>query len=188
MRVLLVTQAIPSRPASWLARNLFGDEMTTALTIERLRYLLHYDPVSGVFTRRVKSNRWKVGGVLGSVGGTGRVQFRVDGKNYLAHRLAWFYTYGTWPLGEIDHIDHDPLNNRISNLRDVTRSVNQQNRRCAPRHSSTGVLGVHKSGRGFSAAIKVQGAQVYLGWFNSAEQAYDVYIAAKRTHHKGNML
>jgi len=63
----------------------------------------------------------------GTVLATGYRVIRVDGYRYLAHRLAWFYVYGAWPVSEIDHINLLKDDNRISNLRDVSRKENVWN-------------------------------------------------------------
>jgi hypothetical protein len=51
----------------------------------------------------------------------------VVGRKFLAHRVAWFKHYGAWPAGEIDHINHDRTDNRIQNLRVVSREQNSKN-------------------------------------------------------------
>jgi HNH endonuclease len=52
----------------------------------------------------------------------------VDQVQYMAHRLIWLLVYGKWPDNQIDHIDGNGLNNKLSNLRDVTCAVNLRNR------------------------------------------------------------
>ena len=98
------------------------------LTAELLRQLLDYDPTTGVFTWKITRNsRLKVGDVAGSVRPNGYVNLGVAGKLYLAHRLAWMYVHGEWPAGEMDHINRVRNDNRIANLRIVTRSQNCHN-------------------------------------------------------------
>src|SRR6476620_11560831 len=99
------------------------------LTHELLLRLLHYDAERGVFIRKVKTAPCvEVGDIAGGMGDYGYPQLNVNGRIYKAHRLAWFYTYGEWPK-EIDHIDGDRANCRIANLRRVTRSQNNMNKR-----------------------------------------------------------
>ena len=100
------------------------------LTQQQLKEHLSYDYATGVFINlRNKPGR---GGGIGSVAGNsnvnGYVYIKVMGKRYMAHRLAWLYHYGEWPVNEIDHINNIKDDNRICNLRDVTHSENQQNR------------------------------------------------------------
>lgn len=87
--------------------------------------------------------------------------------------------------GEIDHINGIRSDDRIENLRDVSKSQNQQNRRNPQANSETGLLGVSKSGDKFMARIKVDGRHLYLGTYESAGDASDAYIAAKCKFHPG---
>lgn len=100
------------------------------LTAERVRELLHYEPATGIFTRRIRtSNRTKVGAIVGADNGKGYLQISVDWRLYSAARLAWLYMTGEWPKEEIDHINRVRSDNRFSNLREATRSSNNCNRR-----------------------------------------------------------
>ena len=120
---------------------------TADITAQRLRELLHYDPETGHFTRKVRTaQRHRVGDRADLVSTTGNLAgyYRValGGTKYLAHRLAWFYVHGMWPAGEIDHIDADRGNNRIANLRDVPAQMNKENFRRARVDNRSGLLGV----------------------------------------------
>ena len=100
------------------------------LTAERLRELLDYDPDTGAFTWRVtRSHQIKAGNVAGSTIAKDYVQIRIDGRRYLAHRLAWFYIYGEWPAGQLDHADTHGNHNWITNLRPATQTQNNGNMR-----------------------------------------------------------
>ena len=100
------------------------------LTAERARELLHYDPETGVFTWRVRvSSRKLAGSVAGGFFATVRYRrITVDRKTYREHRLAWLYSYGRFPEQDLDHIDCDPSNNRLANLREADKSQNQWNK------------------------------------------------------------
>lgn len=95
------------------------------LTIETLKALLHYDQRSGIFLWK-KSPRpgIRAGTPAGTRAWQGYWQISIHDRLHKAHRLAWFYTFETWPIQTIDHIDGDRLNNRISNLRDVSLEEN----------------------------------------------------------------
>ena len=140
------------------------------LSAERLRELLDYDPLTGGFTNRTRrGNRALPGAVAGGADGKGYRIIEVDGRAYRAHRLAWLHTHGRWPAGEIDHIDRNPANNTLANLRDTTRSVNQQNRRTMA--SRSGVKGVTRNGKGWQVRIWVGGEQMHLGQFDCPKEA-----------------
>jgi hypothetical protein len=158
------------------------------LTAQRLRDLLDYEPNTGIFTRRVwRGGTSRAGSVAGaSHGKTGYLQISVDGRLYFAHRLAWLHYYGEHPKKHIDHINGDKSDNRISNLRDVSRSVNLQNvRRARVDNLATGLLGVIRSRDKFSAHIFVDGKSKHLGVYSTAPEAHAAYLIAKRAMHEG---
>lgn len=75
------------------------------LTAERLRDLFDYDEATGVFTRRFRRGPTSAGKPAGTKNGRGYVQIMVDGRIYMAHRLAWLHMTGSWPTNQIDHIN-----------------------------------------------------------------------------------
>lgn len=142
------------------------------LTAERLRELIHYDPETGVFRRKVAlSNVSTVGGVAGNYT-KGYWELSVDGNRYAAHRLAWFYVYGRWPSGQIDHINGIPDDNRIANLRDATPTENCYNKG-PTRRSTSGVKGVSwdRKKRKWRAQCTVSGKQYHQGYFKNLADA-----------------
>lgn len=155
---------------------------------ERLRELMDYDPGTGHFTHKPGQKWRRAGKVAGAINNLGYRLIRVDNRLYRAHRLAWLYVHGEWPAGEIDHINGKRDDNRIENLRDVTVSVNQQNRKRAAANGSTGLLGVSTAKARYRAAIALDGASFYLGSFDTAEEAHEAYLAAKRKMHAGCTL
>ena len=104
----------------------------------RLLEVLHYDPLSGVFTWRVSRNQVEVGAVAGHKNTEDKdfIRITVDGRFYLAHRLAWFYMKKRWPRKQIDHRDGDQSNNRFDNLRQATGQQNGFNRKVDARNKS----------------------------------------------------
>lgn len=161
---------------------------SASLTAARLRELLHYDPATGIFSRRTTFRQWKAGAPVGSTMVKGYTAVWADGRHYSAHRLAWLYVHGEWPAEQIDHRNGDKADNRIANLRVVTGSVNQQNRIKCQANNSTGMLGVHRWKQYFRADIHVDGRQKSLGYFKTPEEASQAYIEAKRRFHEGNTL
>jgi len=158
------------------------------LTQARLREVLLYDPDTGVFTWRSTGSGRKE--PVGTVNSGGHLRVQVDQRFYYLHRLAWFWVNGEWPSRTLDHINGDPTDNRIANLRDVTQQVNTQNARKAHCDSRSGVLGVTPSANGkrWRASIGVNRQVKHLGTFDTAEQAHEAYLNAKRQLHKGNTL
>jgi hypothetical protein len=155
----------------------------TNLTAERLRELLSYDPETGIFTRLTSGSSFSAGDVAGGCRG-GYIQIRVDGVKYSAHRLAWLYVFGEHPTNEIDHIDGDGINNKITNLRGATHSENQQNK-TAFENSSSGLVGVswHKRSKKWYASIGYNGSRKFLGSYKERERAYAAYLEAKAIFH-----
>lgn len=160
------------------------------LTANRLRELLKYDSETGSFTWivcRGKANSSKNAGWIRKETGphAARRVIEVDQQNHFAHRLAWLYVHGDWPIGVIDHINGNTLDNRIQNLRDVSQRINQQNRRKTS--SRSGLLGAHwrERDKKWSSAIVVGGKAIHLGIFETAETAHAAYVAAKRKLHEG---
>lgn len=113
------------------------------LTQKRLKEVLHYNPDTGIFTWKIKTARCvKIGSIAGSVVSNNYIHLAINYRDYKAHRLAWLYIHGVWPENEIDHIDHNPKNNKLINLRSVTTKENSKNRKkyCT---NTSGVNGVH---------------------------------------------
>jgi hypothetical protein len=157
----------------------------SVVTPERLRELLAYDPGTGVFTRLVStSSRANAGRVAGSLNGKGHRQTRIDGRNYQDHRRAWLYVHGAWPVADLDHINMDRADNRITNLRVATKSQNQANRP-AQANNTSGFKGVtwNKRRGNWMAQIAGGGKNKYLGYFDTAEAAHAEYCAAARKYH-----
>lgn len=163
--------------------------MADRISLERLKQLLKYDPATGEFTRLVKAGNQPVGAVVGTMRDNGYIQIQIDGVNYRAHRLAWFYMNGEWPEHDVDHWNTVRDDNRYDNLRPATRKVNIQNQRKAQAHNKVGLLGVrkHKGGK-FTSQIKVDDKAIHLGSFDDPMEAHLAYVAAKREMHEGCTL
>jgi hypothetical protein len=156
------------------------------LSAERLRELLHYDQETGVFTWRVnRKGHAKIGSIAGSRRWDGYVSIGICGKAYLAHRLAWLHVKGVFPKEDIDHLDGNPSNNAIKNLRDCPTYVNVQNIRGPSKNNKSGFLGVSRNKKRWLARIHVSGKTINIGTFDTAEEAADAYIKQKRLIHAG---
>lgn len=158
-----------------------------SLTAARLRELLKYDPETGVFTWVARIKGIKPGSTAGCQRKDGYIVLRVDRSLHPAHRLAWLYVHGEHPKADIDHIDGNPSNNAISNLRDVSRSINNQNQRRPHSKNKSGHLGVsrEKGGKLWEARIKGPDGVVRRGHFATPELAHAAYLEAKRALHAG---
>lgn len=139
----------------------------TCLTSDRARELFHYDAETGAFTWRATGNP-----AFTSRTAKGYAVGNADRKKHYAHRVAWLITMGKWPEGQIDHINGNREDNRLSNLRDIPRAENQRNMKRSVRNSS-GVVGVHytKTLNKWQATIRANGKSKYLGVFRTKEEA-----------------
>jgi len=141
------------------------------ITQDILKQNLHYEPSTGLFTRRIaKSTSVKIGEIAGSKDKQGYITLMVCGKLYKAHRLVWLYVNGVWPTNEIDHINGNKSDNRLINLRDVERWVNMHNQG-KRKNNTSGFKGVCRKGNKWSAVIKINKKIHWIGVYETAEQA-----------------
>ena len=143
------------------------------LTQERLKQVVVYDPLTGLFL----DNR--TGQERGHITKQGYRRIKVDNKNYLAHRLAVLFMTGEFPKNDVDHINRERNDNRWSNLRCVTRQENTFNQKR---------FGVDYYRGKYRCRITLDGVTHYLGLFKTEQKAKDAYFALKDTLHlfKGN--
>ena len=151
------------------------------LAADRVRKLLDYDPISGEFVWKSRSDapRWNgkyAGKLAGRIDNHGYRQIGLGGKFYRAHRLAWLYVHGEWPSA-IDHIDGNRRNNAISNLRLATIRQNRANTGCRGRSGLKGAFWVSHIGK-WRARISIKGKKKHIGVFGTAEEASRAYDAA----------
>lgn len=142
---------------------------------------LAYDASTGAFTWLIDKRRGsiKAGSAAGCRRADGYVGITVCGRRHYAHRLAWEIERGPIPAGmEIDHIDHDPSNNRLANLRLVTKAENRRNRSADSRNTS-GVNGVYwaEHANAWAAQIRFNRSGRHIGYFKSLSEAQ----AARKT-------
>ena len=148
-------------------------------TLEQLQEMFEYK--NGELIYKIKTaKKTNIGDVAGTINKLGYRHIQINRKRYQAHRLVWIYHNIEIPIGlEIDHIDRNPSNNRIENLRLATRSQNMTNK---PKqiNNTSGYKGVcwHKRSKKWSANIKYNNKQIYLGVFATPELAYDAYTLA----------
>lgn len=144
------------------------------MNIERLKELLFYNHETGVFFHRTRRtgvpHAGSKAGCINESRGISYERIKIDGKAYKSHRLAWLYVYGELPEGEVDHINGNTLDNRIANLRDVTRRENCMNKTKRADNSS-GVTGVSKQNGKWVARISHNKKRILIGSFDSLEAA-----------------
>ena len=154
------------------------------ITQGRLKEVLDYDPETGEFCWRVTLSRRAMAGKR--AGATSpSVLFRligIDGVRHMAHRLAWLYAYGTFPIGHLDHINRNKSDNRIKNLRKATKIENGGNSKA--RKSRSGLKGAHwhEGAKKWTSDIHHNGKKIYLGLFGTAKEAHAAYCQAAKEH------
>jgi hypothetical protein len=163
--------------------------MSINITHDKLKKLLEYNPETGLFINKVyRSARAKKNTVAGFLSKDGYITIGINGKTYYAHRLAWFYIFEIWPEKFIDHIDTIRNHNWLSNLRECNYSENYQNIIKCQSNNKSGYLGVSSNRSKFRANICLDNKPLYLGSFDTAIEAHEAYLFAKRKIHEFNML
>jgi hypothetical protein len=155
--------------------------MMVMLTQERLKELATYNPETGLFicAKNRRGSKHKIGDALGSVTNNGYIEIQLDGKRYLAHRLAALAMKGAMPEQVVDHINRNKQDNRWVNLRCVSQVENGHNQYRKPTNNSTGCVGVHRWGGKFRAKINIGKKQIHLGTFENLHNAAESYAQAK---------
>lgn len=152
---------------------------------QKVRELLIYDPNTGAFRWRVTlGNRAVAGSPAGGLDkSSGYIRVRINGRNYQCQRLAWAYMLGRWPEKIVDHENRVRSDNRWINLRAATRAQNNQNRE--QRAGASGFKGVHQApgSSSWTSKIQVNGKQIHIGSFATAEEAAAAYEVAAKKHH-----
>ena len=158
------------------------------LTHESLLKTIHYDPLTGLCTWLTNNNRHNAGELAGSwsyEGGYKRCRIYIEGKQYKRARLAIFYTDGVMPIDMVDHINGDTADDSRNNLRQVSNTENQYNRRNPKISGNNKYIGVSlysRTGK-YQAKIRVSGVDKHLGYHDTPEEASKAYREAKAEFH-----
>lgn len=153
------------------------------IDINELRRRLSYDAETGLLRWLDPVSRAVKAGTIAGNHTKCYVHVKINGTLYGAHRLAWAIHHGEWPKMLVDHIDGDPHNNRISNLRLATKSQNNWNS-SKRKDNKTGFKGVsiRENGR-FRAKIAAHGKVYSLGVYETPEEAHEIYELAAHLLH-----
>jgi len=147
-------------------------------SVEELNSQINYNPNTGLFTWKInKKGPIKAGMKAGTRHSKGYTTIRINGVDYLAHRLAWIIFYGSLEENEqIDHINLDRTDNKICNLRKATHSENCRNTKSRS-HNLSGLKGAHLDKRNgkYRARISIEGKQKWIGYFKTPEEAHEAY-------------
>lgn len=171
-------------------------EYSHPIDVELLRKLIACDPETGALTWLPRpremfpdENSWR--GFQSSVVGASALISRCHGyrygkllgRKYYAHRVVWALCNGEWPPEQVDHINGDRSDNRIRNLRAVSKNENCRNI-CIPKTNTSGVLGVRwsKAAGKWCARLKTGGKDVHLGLFDTIEAAAQARAAANERY------
>jgi hypothetical protein len=154
--------------------------------LDELRHRFTYNKRDGLL-RYARDTRFRLRGEIASYRNPPQrymlVAWGGNGLTYTAHRVAWTIYHGSEPDGLIDHINGDPFDNRIANLRLCDTSLNGANRGPTKLNTS-GFKGVtwHKRCRKWQAQIGVKGTHYFLGLFDDPAEAHAAYVAAAIKH------
>tara|TARA_R110002126_G_scaffold88499_3_gene212068 strand:+ start:735 stop:1241 length:507 start_codon:yes stop_codon:yes gene_type:complete len=149
---------------------------------ETVKKLFYYDAESGMLLWRYGNKRnvkpWQEAKALN---GNGYVCVKIQGKNYPVHRIIWVYVHGTFPEQDIDHKNRIRNDNRLCNLRVVSRTDNCQNI-SLPSHNKSGHIGVSwfKNHNCWTVYVKVNKKNKWLGYYKNLDDA----IAARKAGEK----
>ena len=149
-----------------------------------LRELFSYDAKTGLLIWRKASGTARAGREAGWLHESGYVYVGIQGRSYKAHRVIWYLYYGKQPKELLDHIDRNPTNNRIKNLRECTHAQNQQNKRTYANNQS-GVKGVNWYPRYNKWRVRIQhmGKPILVGMYSDFDAACAARLQAQKKLH-----
>jgi len=155
------------------------------MDLTRISKLLTYDPKTGFFYWIMNKGRARAGTVAGAKHNCGYVCIGIDGKSYLAHRMAVAISGSQLSENQqVDHINGDRSDNRLENLRVASHAENCQNSK-ARAHNKSGMKGVgyEPKRKMWRARVSINKKTTWLGYFNSPEEAHAAYCAAAKKLH-----
>jgi len=152
------------------------------LNLRQVKELFEYRD-GDLYWKKILSNRVPKGSKVSGVNSLGYLRVRIDGECYMAHKVVWLYHYGYLPE-MLDHIDGDPGNNRIENLRLCTKTTNGYNAKLSKRNS-TGLKGLtwNKVNKNWRCGFHANGERVEVGSFMDKDEAIKALVKARGVHH-----
>jgi hypothetical protein len=151
--------------------------------ITEIKEYFSYDPITGEVTWKKQKGTAKAGQICNTKHSTGYYTVIFKKHRLMVHRIAWILHYGTDP-SIIDHINRIKNDNRISNLREVTKQENAENKDCKRKDSKQLYTGIEELPSGkFRARIVIKGKRKSLGTYKTAEEAHKVFLEYKETFH-----
>lgn len=156
--------------------------LSRSLTQELVKRLFDYRN-GELYWKTSRRNQIKIGDIAGCVGKDGYSHIEIDGRNFLTHRIIFLWHTGLAPK-IVDHEDNNPSNNKIENLRGVTHSQNQFNRKINC-NSKTGVKGVDwdNKNKKFRARIQVCKRSIFVGQYDNLQDAKTAIEKAREQLH-----
>ena len=176
-------------------------KLVTMITQSQLMELMHYDCETGIFTWRPRGIKWfshceaperacnswnarfalTVAGYITKTNARCMVKY-VDiritinkhGRIYKAHVLAYLYMVGRYPVGDVDHINQNGLDNSWKNLRDVSHSTNLKNSKIQ-KNNVSGFNGVcwYKPYEKWQVQVYSNGEKFHGGYFLNLDDAIE---------------
>lgn len=166
------------------------------MLLEHIKEDMSYNPDTGEFwwKKQNPSKTRQMDAPVGIVNTCGYITVKYKKKQFLLHRLAFYFMSGTLPEDNVDHINGDRRDNRWCNLREASCEENSQNRKTS-KNSTTGLIGVKlafsKSAfpnrtKRYTACISFRQKRYYLGLFKTAKEAHLAYCKKKAELHSFN--
>jgi hypothetical protein len=162
------------------------------LSHDELLKIFDYNVETGIFTYKISTaNRIHIGDIANTKS-HGYIRIKINGRQYAAHRLAWFYVTGNWPINQIDHMDNIRDHNWFSNLREVTNKINAQNKKTSLKNNSicNTIPGVtfDKREQKYRVGLRLNGILMWFGYYATQIEDESVCLIKRRELFEGNLI